>query len=209
MQAPPPSGREGSEKNGPPLQEHNPQKQGHQGAGFGHRLLSGMVCPAQQKARRGRRPARARLPTSERLLAPTLELGRERTRQTGSKTGRAGTGFCGTLLRGMVSTAQQPAKQRGRRPRAKAPPSASLLACLSEIWRTEDKADRLKQGACARALLPHASVGNGTHRTAAGASLRSACARPALALSPLSAVGCGIFLVLKGPLSSSRIARYK
>ena len=69
---------EGSEKNGPPLQEHNPQKQGHQGAGFGHRLLSGMVCPAQQKARRGRRPARARLPTSERLLAPTLELGRER-----------------------------------------------------------------------------------------------------------------------------------
>jgi hypothetical protein len=113
-------------------------------------------------------------------------------KQTGSKTGRAGTGFCGTLLRDMMPTAQQPAKQRGQRPRAKAPPSACLLACLSEIWRTEDKADRLKQGACARALLPHSSVGNVTHRTAAGASLRSACARPALALSPFSAIGCGI-----------------
>ena len=71
------------------------------------------------------REARARA----RARATTLELGRERTRQTGSKTGRAGTGFCGTLLRGMVHTAQ-PAWQRGRRPRAKAPPSACLLACL-------------------------------------------------------------------------------
>ena len=39
-------------------------------------------------------------------------------------------------IHGMVLTAQQPTWQRGRRPRAKAPPSASLLACLSEIWRT-------------------------------------------------------------------------
>ena len=201
-QAPPPSGREGSEKNGPPLQEHNPQKQGHQGAGFGHRLLSGMVCPAQQKARRGRRPARARLPTSERLLAPTLELGRERTSKQVPKRGaraRASAARCCGVWCPPRSS------RHGKGAGVRAPRRLPLRVCLpaSEIWRTEDKADRLKQGACARALLPHASVGNGTHRTAAGASLRSACARPALALSPLSAVRCGIFLVLRAPLSHS------
>jgi hypothetical protein len=83
------------------------------------------VCPAQQQARRGRRPARARLTTSERLLEPPLEIGRGRTRQTGSKTGGAGTGFCGTLLWGMVHTVQHPTFCTP--PNILLPPSACLL----------------------------------------------------------------------------------
>jgi hypothetical protein len=80
-----------------------------------------------------------------------------------------------------------PRSRRGKGAGVRAPRRLPLRVCLpaSEIWRTEDKADRLKQGACARALLSYASVGNGTHRTAGGASLGSACARPALVLAPL------------------------
>ena len=121
--------------------------------------------------------------------------------------------LCGAYHSPPMRVAEGHALRSSRRSKGagvRAPRRLPLRVCLpaSEIWRTEDKADRLKQGARARALLPHASVGNGTHRAAAGASLGSACASPALALTPLSAVvfpqrGLGIVIgeIFEGPVS--------